>query len=184
MLNIHLFMLSILKKSKEQKRKTVEISGRKDEVLIKFGCFPRFFRASCLWYVQEGKQKSKEEKNMKKLSLILLSLILVFAISACAQKDEAKAPEGTSPSENVQAPEGEEKEFTLDELAKFNGKDGNKAYVAVDGVVYDVTDVPPWKGGDHNGYEAGKDLTEEIKTKSPHGISKLQGVPVVGKLAK
>jgi predicted heme/steroid binding protein len=73
-------------------------------------------------------------------------------------------------------------ELTLAELAKYNGKDGNPAYVAVDGVIYDVSAYPKWKNGDHNGYSAGNDLTEIIKTKSPHGLAKLKGVPVVGKL--
>ena len=62
-------------------------------------------------------------------------------------------------------------------------KNGNPAYIAVDGVIYDVTDVPQWNGGGHNGYFAGNDLTEEIKTISPHGVSKLNGIPVVGTLA-
>jgi predicted heme/steroid binding protein len=52
----------------------------------------------------------------------------------------------------------------------------------VDGVIYDVTNVPQWSNGGHNGFTAGKDLTEEIKNVSPHGVSKLQGLPVVGKL--
>ena len=73
-------------------------------------------------------------------------------------------------------------ELTFAELAKYNGKDGNPAYVAVDGVIYDVSAYPKWKNGDHNGYTAGNDLTEIIKTKSPHGVAKLKGVPVVGKL--
>ncbi|MPM70743.1 hypothetical protein SDC9_117703 [bioreactor metagenome] len=73
-------------------------------------------------------------------------------------------------------------ELTLAELAKYNGKDGNPAYVAVDGIIYDVSAYPKWKNGDHNGYSAGNDLTEIIKTKSPHGVAKLNGVPVVGKL--
>jgi len=73
-------------------------------------------------------------------------------------------------------------ELTLAELAKYNGKDGQPAYVAVDGVIYDVSAYPKWKNGDHNGYSAGNDLTEIIKNKSPHGVAKLKGVPVVGKL--
>lgn len=73
-------------------------------------------------------------------------------------------------------------ELTLEELAEYNGKDGKRAYVAVDGIIYDVTDSTPWKNGDHNGYEAGKDLTEAIKTKSPHGIAKLANVKEIGKL--
>ena len=35
-------------------------------------------------------------------------------------------------------------ELTLEELAKFNGKDGNPAYVAVDGIIYDVSASPAW----------------------------------------
>ncbi|MEN6564261.1 MAG: cytochrome b5 domain-containing protein [Christensenella sp.] len=73
-------------------------------------------------------------------------------------------------------------ELTLSELAQFNGKDGNPAYVAVDGVIYDVTNLPKWKNGEHNGYSAGQDLTDIIKNKSPHGVAKLKDVPVVGKL--
>ncbi|RRD92678.1 cytochrome B5 [Clostridiales bacterium COT073_COT-073] len=77
----------------------------------------------------------------------------------------------------------DEKVFTVEELAKYNGKDGAKAYVAIDGVVYDVTEVKAWKEGMHNGFEAGQDLTEAIQ-KAPHGTAKLEGLPVVGKLAK
>ena len=72
--------------------------------------------------------------------------------------------------------------LTLEELGKFNGKDGQRAFIAVDGIIYDVTDSRAWKDGMHNGFEAGKDLTEEIKTKSPHGIGKLEGITQVGKL--
>ena len=70
----------------------------------------------------------------------------------------------------------------LDE--KFNGKDGNPAYVAVDGIIYDVSASPAWKNGGHNGFEAGKDLTNEIKTISPHGVVKLENVPEVGRIVE
>ena len=35
----------------------------------------------------------------------------------------------------------EEKIFTEKELGKYDGQNGNPAYVAIDGVVYDVTNV-------------------------------------------
>ena len=73
-------------------------------------------------------------------------------------------------------------ELTLDELKQFDGKDGNPAYVAVDGILYDVSNVAKWKNGDHNGYSAGNDLTDIIKNKSPHGVKNLEGLPVVGKI--
>ena len=67
-------------------------------------------------------------------------------------------------------------------MSQYTGQNGKPAYIAVDGVIYDVTNVPQWKNGGHNGFSAGKDLTKEIKTVSPHGTSKLNGVPAVGKL--
>ncbi|MDA5388757.1 MULTISPECIES: cytochrome b5 domain-containing protein [Loigolactobacillus] len=73
-----------------------------------------------------------------------------------------------------------EKTFTKAELAKFDGKNGNKAYVAIDGAVYDVTNVPQWAEGQHHGHVAGHDLSEAI-TKAPHKKSVLQKLTVVGK---
>ncbi len=73
-------------------------------------------------------------------------------------------------------------ELTLEQLKQFNGKNGNPVYVAVDGVIYDLTNVPAWKNGEHNGYSAGNDLTDIIKNKSPHGVKNLEGKPIVGKL--
>lgn len=55
-------------------------------------------------------------------------------------------------------------EFTLEELKKYNGKNGNPAYIAVNGKVYDVTNNSHWKNGEHHGYEAGNDLTEPLTT--------------------
>ncbi|WP_137598060.1 cytochrome b5 domain-containing protein [Paucilactobacillus kaifaensis] len=71
--------------------------------------------------------------------------------------------------------------FTKAELAKYNGQDGAKAYVAIDGVVYDVTDIPAWAEGKHHGNTAGQDLTEVIDNQSPHKRSVLKKLPAVGK---
>lgn len=71
--------------------------------------------------------------------------------------------------------------LTLAELAKFNGQDSAKAYIAVYGIVYDVTDVKAWKGGKHKGHRAGQDVSILIK-KSPHGKSVLKKLHAIGKL--
>lgn len=71
--------------------------------------------------------------------------------------------------------------FTLDELKTYNGKDGNPAYVAVDGIVYDVTNTKSWYNGSHQGLTAGEDLTSALSS-SPHGDSVLANLPVVGTL--
>lgn len=124
---------------------------------------------------------------MKKTALLfgMLLLVMSLALFGCSSTDDSSQQndDSNSATEEPATPvPAEEKTFTLDELEEYDGKDGAKAYIAVDGVVYDVTDVEPWAGGEHNDYEAGKDLTEEIKNVSPHGVSKLEGIPVVGKL--
>lgn len=113
---------------------------------------------------------------MKKRFLFpILLLVVVFVVAACSPSKSAVT--------DVKDPEKTEMmELTLEELAKYNGKDGQPAYIAVDGKIYDVSKHPAWKDGGHNGFEAGKDLTEQIKDISPHGVSKLADVPEVGKL--
>jgi predicted heme/steroid binding protein len=78
--------------------------------------------------------------------------------------------------------------FTVEELAQYDGKDGASAYVAVDGVVYDVTDSPSWSDGTHSrcnlGAVAGQDLSELIKQAPPNMRSLLEARPVVGTLAQ
>lgn len=74
------------------------------------------------------------------------------------------------------------KKFTLEELAKFDGKEGRPAYVAYKGKVYDVSESWMWEDGDHQGlHEAGKDLTEDMED-APHEDDNLSDFPVVGEL--
>jgi predicted heme/steroid binding protein len=148
----------------------------------------------------------------KKIASLVGLMLLVFAVVGCSnstsnnESTTAEAPTQTQTTENMQSSENtqgsentdpseassdtvvttesSELVLTLEELAQFNGKNGNPAYVAVDGIIYDVSNVEPWKNGQHNGYEAGQDLTEIIKTKSPHGLSVLQKLTAVGKLAE
>ncbi|MBC2396976.1 steroid-binding protein [Clostridium tetanomorphum] len=54
------------------------------------------------------------------------------------------------------------KEFTLEELSKYDGAVGNPAYVAINGVVYDVSYEAAWGGGSHFGLLAGNDLTAQF----------------------
>lgn len=57
-----------------------------------------------------------------------------------------------------------EKEFTIADLAQYDGKNGKPAYVAVDGNVYDVSKQSSWGGGTHFGLYSGKDLSSELKS--------------------
>ena len=140
-----------------------------------------------------------------KLMIFAAVLAVAFAFAACSA-DTGKTEEAASPSPKESTTteaavtaaedtmsddtvkEGDnmngEKVFTLEELSQYNGKDGMPAYVAVDGVVYDVSEKPLWAGGEHqNQHSAGADLSEAI-LQSPHGKAKLNDLPVVGTLAE
>ena len=74
--------------------------------------------------------------------------------------------------------------FTLQDLAKYDGRNGNPAYIAYKGKVYDVTDSSFWLGGDHLGaHQAGKDLTAELDL-APHGPENLDRVKLMGELSE
>jgi len=73
------------------------------------------------------------------------------------------------------------RDFTLEQLAEFNGKDGHPVYVAYKGVVYDVTESAMWGDGDHEGqHSAGADLTSE-QDDAPHDVY-VTDFPEVGRL--
>ncbi len=137
---------------------------------------------------------------MKRVAIILLSVIALslFAVGCAAggannatatpamATDSAAAntskDAATSDSTAKDAAANGTLELTLEQLKQYDGKNGNPAYVVVDGIIYDVSNVSAWKNGEHNGYSAGNDLTDIIKNKSPHGVKNLEGVPIVGKL--
>lgn len=73
------------------------------------------------------------------------------------------------------------KEFTLEELSKYDGSDGNPAYVAIEGIVYDLSNQPTWVSGKHFGLTAGKDLSAQYK--SCHKMSSIiNNLPKIGVL--
>lgn len=109
----------------------------------------------------------------KKIIAVSVFAFIVVAIIfiACAStpyKEERAVPE---------------KSFTTSELAKFTGKDGARAYVSYNGIVYDITDEKAWKGGSHKDNNAGVDITDKLN-KIWHGPKVMKNHPVVGKLVK
>lgn len=129
----------------------------------------------------------KEEPKMSKikLSLMLQAGIAGLLLVACAPAIVEDSATTSSEVVSVSSSAEEMRTFTLEELSQYNGKDGQPAYVAVDGVVYDVTNVEAWKDGNHKmGLTAGNELTEEITNQSPHGLKVLEGLPIVGELVE
>ncbi len=110
---------------------------------------------------------------IKRNILIAAAILLLLMSVGCAQ--QLPADDGS---------DSPQLELTLAELAAYDGKNGNPAYIAVDGVIYDVSGSSRWRSGEHNGYSAGQDLTDVIKSISPHGISVLSRMPVVGKIVE
>jgi len=76
----------------------------------------------------------------------------------------------------------DKKDFSIEALDAFDGKEGRPAYIAYKGAVYDVTPSKLWKDGSHlRKHSAGNDLTEILKT-APHGEEKILSMKKVGEL--
>ncbi len=75
-----------------------------------------------------------------------------------------------------------QRNFTIEELSRFDGRNGNPAYVAINGIVYNVTNNATWAAGTHFGLQAGTDVTESFA--SCHaGQPILNNLEVVGVLS-
>ena len=84
--------------------------------------------------------------------ILFLVMLIIFTI----------LPFGCSSEEEVL------KDYTLEELTEFDGKDGRPAYVGYNGKIYDVTGLENWTDGGHfDLHMAGNDLTEYMKD-APH----------------
>ncbi len=76
------------------------------------------------------------------------------------------------------------RKFTSEELAEFNGQEGRRAFVAYSGRVFDVTESRLWRNGQHSArHLAGRDLTE-MMINAPHDAALLGKFPVVGEIVK
>ncbi|MDV4149850.1 cytochrome b5 domain-containing protein [Clostridium sp. AL.422] len=118
---------------------------------------------------------------MKKIFIAGILGIMIILGGCASKKAEAITSSISNSGVNAEAVPSN-KEFNIEELSKYNGQNGNPAYIAVDGVVYDVTNAKGWSNGRHNcGVTAGKDLSELIN-QSPHGKEVLKNLPVVGTL--
>jgi predicted heme/steroid binding protein len=76
--------------------------------------------------------------------------------------------------------QSEQREFTLEELAEYDGSGGRPAYVAVNGIVYDVSLEATWGGSTHFNLYAGKDLTAQFNGCHEGNLEVLRNLPQVG----
>lgn len=102
-----------------------------------------------------------------------------YTVSNKNQDTPVKPSASSNSSLLSPTPSTTEKTFTLEELAKYNGQNGNPAYVAVSGKVYDLSSV--FNSGSHYSHYAGKELTTAFFSR--HVESEITKYPLVGKLA-
>ncbi|PKM81897.1 MAG: cytochrome B5 [Firmicutes bacterium HGW-Firmicutes-14] len=74
--------------------------------------------------------------------------------------------------------------FTVEQLSKYDGKNGQPAYIAVNGLVYDVTNSAAWAAATHFGLSAGRDLTREFLNCHQEQQQILNSLPVIGRLVQ
>jgi len=107
------------------------------------------------------------------LYLVMLSSALVVTISIGPKLRKQKSLIPAMDDNNT---------CTADGLRQFDGQDGRPAYVAYQGIIYDVTKSRLWKNGSHlTKHAAGNDLTNILKT-APHGEDKILSMPRAGTL--
>ena len=74
-------------------------------------------------------------------------------------------------------------ELTLEELGAFDGEDGRPAYIAFEGIIYDVSNSKLWGNGSHmKRHQAGTDLTD-VLSQAPHQEDKVIAMPEIGKVS-
>ena len=71
--------------------------------------------------------------------------------------------------------------YTKSQLALRNGQDKPDIWVALDGLIYDVTRSRLWREGKHYEHWAGQDLTDELKD-APHTEKVFDKFKVIGRL--
>lgn len=131
------------------------------------------------------------KNNETKIKVMALATVVTLSLGFYGCSGKAESPSTNLPADSAQTTaetttgtETAAVELTLEQLKTFNGQDGQPAYVALDGVIYDVSQTRKWKDGKHEmGIVAGTDLTELIST-SPHGKAILSEAKIVGKIVE
>ncbi|MCK9274886.1 MAG: CopD family protein [Syntrophales bacterium] len=107
------------------------------------------------------------------IKIVLFAMMIILGLTAVTFLHRKMRQEAAGSSGALSG------EITGQTLGRYNGSEGNPAYVAVDSRVYDVTASPKWRGGRHFGkHTAGADLTAALKG-APHGSEVFENIPVV-----
>lgn len=74
-------------------------------------------------------------------------------------------------------------EYTRAQLALRNGQDKPEIWVALHGIIYNVTNSRLWRNGKHYEHWAGQDLTDELND-APHTEFVFDKFTPIGRLKK
>ncbi len=111
------------------------------------------------------------------LVMVTTAALVTFVIGPRLNRRRGKTPQCGRKDET-------ELVLTPDELARFNGREGEPAYIVYKGRIYDVTRSGLWKGGRHMGkHPSGFDLTGWL-AQAPHGEEKVLSMPCIGRLTE
>lgn len=141
------------------------------------------------WISGMGKMLKKTcQTSHGRIGVITGTLLLVFLVGGVIYVDQTVPFPGEPNLANMVADEmrgspaqaAELPRFTQAELAACHGRDGQPAYIAVSGTIYDVSGY--FINGEHHGALAGQDLTGQVTGRKC--INALYNhAPVVGVLA-
>lgn len=125
------------------------------------------------------KKNSKGSLLVGVLMIAVLVGVFLFFRPPSLAGDRAKldAPLSAAQQQQVDA-----RTVTMAEVEGNDGLDGRPAWIAVNGIVFDVSDSPGWEDGEHRGVKAGTDGTD-LFVSSPHGYDFMARTPIVGRLA-
>ncbi len=124
------------------------------------------------YHDQENDTQSYEQMAIQNQSPFQEQLLPQTEQQSTPQEQPVPAPESSV--------EPEQRSFTVEELAYYDGSNGKPAYVAVDGIVYNVSEVARWAGGRHFGLRAGKDQSSQFKGCHLGIMDRLNRLPKVG----
>lgn len=134
-------------------------------------------------WVYLGNQTASSQVSSQS-SLASSSSISASGVSSTIMSSLSSAQSSVSASSIITS-SSEAVGVSRQQLSQSNGRNGALCYIAVDGVVYNVTNADGWSNGVHTA--SGGRVTcgidgSALINQSPHGKRVLQGVPEVGKL--
>jgi predicted heme/steroid binding protein len=141
------------------------------------------FSIHTFWAVHLALKRWKIWNNVSKVLLASSYIIFILFFMYVGLFYSSQSLSSSTTSEAVtQSKEVEviDEVFTAEELAEYDGLNGQPAYAAIDGLVYDLSSI--FRNGEHYGYKAGLDLTAAFYQE--HSADILKRFEVVGTYSK